>query len=115
MTRPVPRRLLSKKAKLREVAKADLPTSAVTLEALPDATRPPQPPELANDLLVGASAIATFMFGTPKKRRRVYWLVETEQLPIFKFGTAICARKSTILRDVAQREATSTELNPAQA
>lgn len=106
------RRRLSKRERLRIVAKASPIASTATLQALPDARGPPT---LADDLLVGAGAISQFMFGTTKERRRVYWLVETGQIPTFRLGTAICARKSTILRDVAQREETSAELNTTQA
>jgi hypothetical protein len=89
---------------------------SVALEDLPDATRPPESLALADDLLVGASAIAAFMFGTAKERRRVYWLVENGRLPVFKLGSTICARKSTILRVVAQRERDAgTELGGARA
>ena len=107
----VPRRH-SKRERLRLVAKASPIAPTATLQALPDARGPPA---LADDLLVGARAISRFMFGTTKERRRVYWLVETGQIPTFRLGTAICARKSTILRDVARREVTSAELNATQA
>jgi hypothetical protein len=59
---------------------------------------------LADDLLVGAEAIALYVFGTPKKRRAVYWLSEAGELPTFRLGSMICARRSTLLRHVADRE-----------
>jgi hypothetical protein len=98
MTRPIPRRLGKQ---VGTVVKANPPPDE-TPQSLPDTTKPPA--VLADDLLVGANAIAEFMFGTAKERRRVYWLVETGQLPVFKYRTTICARKSTILRDVELRE-----------
>lgn len=94
-----------------EVAKANLTTS--TPNALPDSTGPPEP-TLGGDLLQGAIAIAEFMFGAEagsKERRRVYWLAEIGELPVFYIGSTICARKSTIMRDVAQREARAAELS----
>jgi hypothetical protein len=45
------------------------------------------------DLLTGAEAIATFMGVKP---RRVYHLTETGQLPVFRIGTTLCARRSTL-------------------
>ena len=88
------------------------PKSMSMLNALPDSTGPSEP-TLASDLLHGAIAIAQFMFGEdigPKERRRVYWLAEIGEIPVFYIGSTICARKSTIMRDVAQREARAAEL-----
>jgi hypothetical protein len=52
---------------------------------------------LALDLLVQASAISTFLFGTPDKVRSVYHIVETtNSLPTFPFGGKIAASKSAI-------------------
>lgn len=75
---------------------------------------------LADDLLVGAEAIARFMFGTKgneteeneteedflrKKRRTIYWLADIGDLPTFRLGNMICARRSTLLKHLANREA----------
>jgi hypothetical protein len=71
---------------------------------------PADPPDtLADDLLQGAEAIALFMFGTTNAIRSVYRLsseVEPEHRPpFFKLGTStLCARKSAILRWVAEKE-----------
>jgi hypothetical protein len=59
---------------------------------------------LADDLLVGANAIARFVFGTEGKRRAVYWLSENGELPTFRLGSTICARRSTLLRHIADRD-----------
>ncbi|MFU8778233.1 MAG: hypothetical protein ACNA7M_11260 [Roseovarius sp.] len=61
---------------------------------------------LGDDLLHGADAIAKFMFGDAKHRRKVYYLTgeATKGLPHFKMGSLICARKSTILNWIAQQE-----------
>ncbi len=59
---------------------------------------------LGDDLLIGAEAIAEYLFGDPKFRRRVYHLVRKGELPTFKYGDMLCARRSTLLKDVAHRE-----------
>lgn len=63
-------------------------------------------PPLADDLLRGADEIATFMFGNAKHRRKVYYLTgeAARGLPHFKIGSLICARKSTLLRWIAEQE-----------
>jgi len=67
--------------------------------------------KLADDLLEGAAEIALFVFGndSAKSRRRVYHLAaadRTDRLPVFRMGNQIFARKSTLLRSIAEREAT---------
>lgn len=64
-------------------------------------------PALANDLLRGADEIATFMFGSARHRRKIYYLTgeASRGLPHFKMGSLICARKSTLLRWIAEQEA----------
>jgi hypothetical protein len=61
---------------------------------------------LGDDLLHGADAIAKFMFGDAKHRRKVYYLTgeAPRGMPHFKMGSVICARKSTILNWIAQQE-----------
>jgi hypothetical protein len=66
--------------------------------ALPDSTGP-QP-----DLLVGASAIAMFLFGSKQKRRAIYRLVEERKLPVFALGGTLYARRSTLLDFLAVLE-----------
>jgi hypothetical protein len=56
---------------------------------------------LADDLLVGAPAIARYVFGNdrPAELRRVYWMASQGILPTFKLGhKALAARKSALLR-----------------
>ena len=98
MSRPAQRRL-SRKEEIQAVARAQPLPSPATI--LPPATRPS---ELADDLLMGAAAISTFMFGAADERRRVYWLADTGQLPVFRIGSILCARKSSILKAVELRE-----------
>lgn len=59
---------------------------------------------LADDLIRGAGPLAQFVFGDAKKRRQIYYLSERGELPTFKMGSVICARKSTILQWISARE-----------
>ena len=63
-----------------------------------------KPDELADDILEGADAIATFLFGAKGTRRRVYYLVESSRLPVFRFGSMLCARKSVLLKYISGQE-----------
>ena len=65
-------------------------------------------PPLGDDLLIGAEKIAEYVFGDPKYRRRVYHMANQGQLPTFKFGAILCARRSTLRRHVEQREQAAT-------
>ena len=57
---------------------------------------------LGDDLLIGAAAIAQFLFGSSKKRRKVYYL--RNRLPLFYLGSEIAGRKSTLTQFVADQE-----------
>jgi hypothetical protein len=70
----------------------------------PHKTLPASPPELADDLLLGAKQIAKFIFGPEGKRRQVYYLVEYARLPVFRLGTMLCARRSVLLNWIAMQE-----------
>jgi hypothetical protein len=59
---------------------------------------------IADDLLEGAEEIARFMFGSPDKRRRVYHLAASSDLPLFRLGEVICGRRSTLLAWIAEQE-----------
>jgi hypothetical protein len=59
---------------------------------------------LGDDLLEGAAAIAQFLFNDPKKRRKVYHLVEHSKLPVFWLGKIICGRKSTLRGFIVEQE-----------
>ena len=61
-------------------------------------------PDFAEDLLRGADEIAKFLFDDPNMRRKVYHLVATSNLPVFKLGSMICARKSVLLEWVRRQE-----------
>lgn len=58
----------------------------------------------AADLLCGAAEISRFLFRDPNARRRVYHLFEHHDLPAFKVGGSIFARRETILKWIADRE-----------
>jgi len=71
--------------------------------------------EFAEDLLRGADAIAEFLYGNPDLRRKIYHLVATSNLPVFKLGAMICARKSVLLRWVEDQEVRHARPNRKQA
>jgi hypothetical protein len=54
---------------------------------------------LGDDLLHGAEAIAVFVFGNEKHRRKVYHYAGDAKvrLPVFRIGNVICARKSKLV------------------
>lgn len=63
------------------------------------------PPEtLADDLLVGAPAIAEFLFGDSRRHRAVYALKATSTFPAFRFGRSLAATKSTIRAWIRKQE-----------
>jgi hypothetical protein len=61
-------------------------------------------PEFNKDLLRGADEIAQFLYGARERRRKIYHLVATSKLPVFKLGAMICARKSVLLRWIKEQE-----------
>lgn len=60
--------------------------------------------EFSKDLLHGAAAIAEFLFGDRKYRRKVFYLAERSKLPIFRLRSQLCARKSTLLKFIEDQE-----------
>ena len=82
-------------------------------------TRPPivfqAPTDVAGDILEGADEIGEFLFGDdpdPSARRhrlrRVYRLTSEvkpdDQLPVFRIGSLLFARRSTLMRWITERE-----------
>ncbi|KAF2989438.1 DNA-binding protein [Methylocystis sp. MJC1] len=63
-----------------------------------------QESDFAHDLLRGADEIAEFLFGSRSLRRKVYHIAQTSNVPTFKLGSMICARKSVLLAWVASQE-----------
>jgi hypothetical protein len=72
-------------------------------------------PEFSQDLLRGAEEIAQFLFGDRELRRKVYHLVATSNLPVFKLGSMICARKSVLLNWIREQEARHNNNNRKHA
>ena len=66
---------------------------------------------VAKDMLNGASAIAQFLGWT---RRRLYYEADSSrihktQLPVFRIGATLSARKSSLLRWIADQEAAALQ------
>jgi hypothetical protein len=85
-------------------------TSARSLLSVIEAQANQPSADLSSDLLEGATAIAKFVFGdeSQKSRRRVYHMADMkrgDRLPVFRIGQQIFARKSTLVRWIAAREA----------
>jgi hypothetical protein len=66
-----------------------------------------EPATLGDDLLHGAEAIAVFVFGNEKHRRKVYHYAGDAKvrLPVFRIGNVICARKSKLIAWIEAQEA----------
>jgi hypothetical protein len=64
---------------------------------------------LADDVLRGADQIAEFLFGDRGERRKVYHLVEKSCLPVFRFGSVLCARKSILMKWIEEQERRAVE------
>lgn len=60
--------------------------------------------DVATDMLEGAEAIALFLWGDKAKKRRVYYLADAKQLPVFRLGDLLHARKSQLRAFIAQKE-----------
>jgi hypothetical protein len=59
---------------------------------------------LGEDLILGGSALARFLFKDAKKRRKIYHMYERGLLPLFKVGPELAGRKSTLLKHIEQVE-----------
>lgn len=60
--------------------------------------------DLKDDLIVGATALAEYIFGDPKQRRRIYYLAEIGALPLFNIGASLAGRKSTLAHHIEKKE-----------
>lgn len=67
------------------------------------------------DLLHGADDIAEFLYGDRKYRRRVYHLVETRQIPVFRLGGRLTARRSTLVHAFEKLEGAACSSEPQMA
>ena len=61
---------------------------------------------IGDDLLHGAQAIAVFVFGNVRHRRKVYYDASDAKvgMPIFRTGNVICARKSNLIEWIEVQE-----------
>jgi hypothetical protein len=68
---------------------------------------------IGHDLLHGADAIAEFVFGHRRHRRKVYYLTShpKQRMPHFKIGSVTCALKSSLRRWIKEQEGLSEEIN----
>jgi hypothetical protein len=62
---------------------------------------------IAEDLLIGASAIAEFLYGNPRLTRDVYR--NAMGLPFFRHGAQITATKSGLTQEIRNRENAARE------
>lgn len=71
------------------------------------------PDTLGEDLLIGAAALARYVFGSdaPKYRRRIYYLCTAAKCPLphLRIGFQLAARKTTIARWIEAQEAQPEE------
>ena len=63
---------------------------------------------MAGDLLIGAEAIAKFLYGDPTQTRDVYRNVL--KLPLFRHGAKIAATKSGLIAEIRTQEKAAREL-----
>ena len=59
---------------------------------------------LAHDMLIGAEAIAVFMFGNKRSKKKVFNFVEKKELPVFRLGRSLYARKSVLIAWISEQE-----------
>jgi len=61
---------------------------------------------IGDDLLHGAEAIAVFVFGNVRHRRKVYYYASDAKvrMPVFRIGNVICARKSKLIEWIEAQE-----------
>ena len=62
---------------------------------------------IAGDLLIGAEAIAVFIYGDQSQTRNVYRNVLG--LPLFKHGAKLAATKSGLIEEIRSREKAARE------
>lgn len=60
--------------------------------------------ELADDLLIGAPAIAAHLYGDAAHYRRIYALKKSNRLPVFRMGRDLVARRSTLALWIRRQE-----------
>lgn len=73
-------------------------------EIMRDGPATAEPCSIADDLLEGADEISAFIFGDRSKRRKIYHLAQSSNLPVFRLGAVLCARKSRITEWIEDQE-----------
>ena len=58
----------------------------------------------AEPMIRGGAAIAEYVFGDRRYRRRVYHLVETSKFPVVRVGATLCLRPSTYQKWLESQE-----------
>jgi hypothetical protein len=79
----------------QETVEGAAPASSETKQNAPD------------DTLRGAEAIAEFIFGDRRHRRKVYYLAECSKVPIYRLGSTLCLRPSVYRNWIEGQEARS--------
>ncbi|MCP3476697.1 DNA-binding protein [Bradyrhizobium sp. CCGUVB1N3] len=76
----------------------------------------PQNPEdeLGDDMLEGARAITKFLYKkvTQRRLRKVYYLAQKSNLPIFRLGSVLHARRSELLKFITSQEERAVPRKP---
>jgi hypothetical protein len=72
----------------------------------PNTIPPATDSDLAGDTLEGAAAIARFLYRADSRRhiRKVYYSAERSRLPIFRFRSKLCVRKSVLVKYITDQE-----------
>jgi hypothetical protein len=55
-------------------------------------------------IILGAAAIAEYVFGDRRHRRRVYHLAEHTRFPVWRLGSKLCLRPATYENWIAEQE-----------
>ncbi len=65
--------------------------------------------EMSRDLMVGATTIANYL---GVRKRQVYHAAEHGYLPLFRMGSLICGRRTTLARWVEEQERSTAPVGP---
>ena len=69
-------------------------------------------PDIASDLLLGAEAIAEFLYGSKQARGKVYHLRRSSNVPIGYLGSQLCARRSRLTEWIKAQEDKNANKQP---
>jgi len=53
------------------------------------------PIKVDDRIIRGADAIAEYIFGDRRHRRKIYYLAECSKIPIWRLGSTLCLRPAT--------------------